>query len=296
MQEKFPGSEAKATRLGLTAVLMWSTIATAFTLALREVSIITIIFYASLIAFISLGIILKMQGKLREAFQLVAKSWLSSALLGFLNPFLYYLILLEAYTLLPAQEALVLNYLWPVSLTLLSIPLLKQSLKPAGFFYLLISFAGVIVIATRGDLLNFKLSNWQGDLMAIVSSFVWAFYWLMNARDTREEAPKLLLNFLFGAFYAFIWGITRGDLSFPEWNGWASILWIGLFELGITFYFWMRALSLSSSTAKIAQLVYLSPFLSLIFIHLILGESIYASTFVGLLLILLGILLNKYRN
>ncbi len=296
MQEKFPGSEAKATRLGLTAVLMWSTIATAFTLALREVSIITIIFYASLIAFISLSIILKMQGKLREAFQLGAKSWLSSALLGFLNPFLYYLILLEAYSLLPAQEALVLNYLWPVSLTLLSIPLLKQSLKPAGFFYLLISFAGVIVIATRGDLLNFKLSNWQGDLMAIISSFVWAFYWLMNARDTREEAPKLLLNFLFGAIYAFIWGITRGELSFPEWNGWASILWIGLFELGITFYFWMRALSLSSSTAKIAQLVYLSPFLSLIFIHLILGESIYASTFVGLLLILLGILLNKYRN
>ena len=33
---------------------------------------------------------------------------------GFLNPFLYYIILFKAYSLLPAQEALSLNYTWPL--------------------------------------------------------------------------------------------------------------------------------------------------------------------------------------
>ncbi len=286
----------KANALGLLAVLMWSTIATAFSFALEEASVISIIFYASAIAILSLGLILIKQKKLWNAFRINKNAWFSSAVLGFLNPFFYYLILLEAYSLLPAQEALVLNYLWPVSLVILSIPLLGQKISFKSFLFLVVSFSGVMVIATRGDLIHFRFTNLKGDIFAVFSSFIWALYWIINMRDPREEAQKLFINFLFGAGYALVYGIIWGGLSLPEIEGKFAIIWIGLFELGLTFYWWMKAISMAKTTAGIAQLVYLSPFLSLILIHFILGEQIYISTFIGLLLILLGIILGKIQK
>ncbi len=63
--------------------------------------------------------------------------------------------------------------------------------------------------------------------------------------------------------------------------------------MGVTFVLWLRALNISKSTALIGNLVFLSPFLSLIFINLILHEQIMPSTIVGLVLIILGIKLHR---
>jgi drug/metabolite transporter (DMT)-like permease len=64
---------------------------------------------------------------------------------------------------------------------------------------------------------------------------------------------------------------------------------MGIFEMGITFLLWSKALKYAESAAKISILIYLSPFLSLIFIHFIVGEKIYLSTILALLLIISGI-------
>ena len=49
-----------------------------------------------------------------------------------------------AYSLLPAQVAQPLNFIWPITLVLLSIPILKQKLKLKSLFALMLSFVGVI--------------------------------------------------------------------------------------------------------------------------------------------------------
>ena len=36
-----------------------------------------------------------------------------------------------------------------------------------------------------------------------------------------------------------------------------------MFEMGITFFFWLKALQLAKTTDKVSNLVYLAPFLSL---------------------------------
>jgi drug/metabolite transporter (DMT)-like permease len=66
--------------------------------------------------------------------------------------------------------------------------------------------------------------------------------------------------------------------------------------MGLTFLFWSKALKLSETTAKISNLIFLSPFLSLIFINTILNEAILASTFIGLIFIISGILLQRRLN
>jgi len=72
-------------------------------------------------------------------------------------------------------------------------------------------------------------------------------------------------------------------------SGVVAAVYAGVFEMGITFFFWLKALKLAETTDKVSNLVYLAPFLSLIFIHFILHEPVYYTTPVGMLFIITGI-------
>jgi drug/metabolite transporter (DMT)-like permease len=87
--------------------------------------------------------------------------------------------------------------------------------------------------------------------------------------------------------------------KWPEtigFKGIASAVYIGLFEMGITFFFWLKALRMASTTDKISNLVYLAPFLSLIFVHFILREPVFYTTPAGLLLIVSGIMIQNRKS
>jgi drug/metabolite transporter (DMT)-like permease len=186
------------------AVFFWSTVPTAFKICLGELSVLPMLTIASLTsAFVLFGIIL-LTGKTGLLFKYSGWDLLSSALLGLINPFLYYIILLKAYQLLPAQVAQPLNMIWPIIIVFLSVLILKQKIKAKSFTALFISFAGVYLIASQGDPLHPGLSDIRGVLLATGSSVFWAFYFILNVRDKRDEATKLFLNFLFGSVYLII--------------------------------------------------------------------------------------------
>jgi drug/metabolite transporter (DMT)-like permease len=71
-----------------------------------------------------------------------------------------------------------------------------------------------------------------------------------------------------------------------------SAIYVGFFEMGVTFVFWLKAISSSKNTEKINNLIYITPFLSLLFISVILKEKIFLSSLFGLFFILLGIFIN----
>jgi len=213
-----------------------------------------------------------------------------SALTGFLNPFLYYLVLFKAYDLLPAQEAQPLNYTWPVVLSLLSVPLLRQPLGGRALADLLVSFAGVVVITTRGDWQHFRPTDPVGCGLALGSALIWAVFWIANVRDHRDPVLTLLMSFLTGTFYTSLLVVSTNAFAWTEPAGLAAV-YVGLFEMGLTFIFWLRALSLARDTASVSNLIYLSPFLALVFIHFVVGETIRPSSIVGLAFIVAGIVI-----
>jgi drug/metabolite transporter (DMT)-like permease len=281
---------------GILAVVCWSTIASAFKLSLRYLKPLELLFYASLASIVVLFLMLLFQRKLRLLSTYRAKEYLRSALLGFLNPFLYYVVLFYAYHILRAQEAMALNYTWPLVLALLSIPLLKQRIGWKSIIAILISFSGVLVIATRGNVLSLRFTNPLGVVLALSSTVIWSFFWLFNVRDKRDEVAKLFLNFLFGFVFIAIVYVLYGDPRIPCGKGIAGAAYVGVFEMGITFVLWLRALQLTKRTAQIANLIYLSPFMGLFIIYGMVGEAILASTVVGLVLIVAGILLQQLKK
>ena len=292
--------QKKAYLFAFAAIACWSTIGSAFKISLRYLGPQELLFVSAFVACLALFAIMAVQGKLNLLGKLTGKDVLWSAFLGMLNPFLYYSVLLKAYDLLQAQEAGTLNYIWPLVLVLLSIPMLKQKISLVSIIAITISFTGIVLISSRGDLLTFAggsgVQHTTGVLLAVGSAILWALYWIFNMKDHREAVSKLFLNFCFGFLYSLVAIAVSGGLTFPGRQGILGGIYIGLFEMGITFVLWLYALKYSTTTARVSNLIYLSPFISLIIIHFSVGETILASTVAGLILIVSGIGLQQYRN
>lgn len=279
------------------AIMFWSTVPTAFKISLGELDILPMLTIASLTSTFALLIVLLTGRKIALIRTTTLSELLNSAILGFINPFLYYLILLRAYQLLPAQVAQPLNMIWPIILVFLSVPILRQKIERKSYVALFISFIGVYIISSRGKPFTSGHSDLTGVILATGSSLFWAIYFILNVRDKRDEAVKLFLNFLFGSAYLVIAMVITGKWQIEiGFRGAAASVYIGMFEMGITFLFWLKALQMASSTDKVSNLVYLAPFISLVFVHFILHEPVYYTTPAGLLLIISGILIQSRKS
>jgi drug/metabolite transporter (DMT)-like permease len=275
----------RALHYALLTVFFWSTVATAFKLGLGSYSPARLLMVASLVSLLVFLIILSVTGELKEFLGLKTRQYLLPLLLGLLNPFAYYLIIFEAYSLLPAQVAQPVNMVWPLVMVLLSVPLLGKRMTLKDFLALMISFFGIVLISSQGSFSGFLRTSPVGILLCLASSVIWSLYWILSQKSRIKPASALFLSFLSGTTALAVYLILIGQFSFPMGTGTVAGIYIGLFEMGISFFLWLRALSLAPNTAKIANLVYLAPFLSLVFIHFFIGEGIFWTTLVGLILI-----------
>ncbi len=286
-------NQKKAVRYALCAVFLWSTVATAFKLALINLSYDELLFYAVLtsIAVMPLIVTVNRDWKFFDLRRDVKVSLVN----GMMNPFVYYLLLFKAYDLLKAQEALALNYTWAVILTLLSVVILKQKIRKREILSVIISFTGALIIATRGNPGSFTIESPAGFFAAIGSAFCWAVFWIRNIKDRRPESVKLLSYFISGIIFITIYLLFNTGIKIHPVSDILPAVYVGAFEMGITFYFWSRALSYAENTAKISNLIYLSPFISMLLISLILHEEILLSSIAGLALIIGGIILSSLK-
>jgi drug/metabolite transporter (DMT)-like permease len=289
-------NQSKAYLFALLTVLSWSTVATAFKIALRELNYIQVLLIANTVALVIYSLILVFRRESVKILPLSRRDLGFSVAQALLNPFGYYLILIRVYSILPAQIAQPVNFIWPVVLMILSAPLLKQPIRMTGLLALLISFAGVVVLSSQGNLVHFRIKEPVGIALALTSSIVWSLFWIINIKDKRDDVLKLFLSALISLVFVFVLATATGNLSFIFSKPLLPAVYIGLFEMGIPFVLWLKALQLSESTGKISNLIYLTPFLSLIFIHTILKERLYYTSLIGLALIVAGILVQRIKK
>jgi drug/metabolite transporter (DMT)-like permease len=280
--------QTKAYLSGGGAVLFWATSASAFKYTLCYLEPLQLVLLASIASAAVLFVVLVLQNKTQLLFNDLKNHWHICLGLGWLNPCLYYYVLFEAYDRLPAQDALAINYSWPVMLVLLSIVILKQRIRPVEFIAICLAYLGVVIIATHGNLLSLEFSDPLGVGFALGSTLVWALFWVVNVKQKHDPVRTLFLSFLTSlpVLILITWRVC--PLSHLSVKGLAGATYIGFFEMGVTFVLWLTALKLSTVTAKVSSLAYLAPFLSMIVIHVVLGETIKPETLAGLALIITG--------
>ena len=277
----------------MAAVFLWSTVATAFKIALSYYTPLQLVFVAVLTSIIALAGILAWQKKLSLLKQQFLRRPMFYLVTGLINPFLYYVVLFKAYSLLPAQQALSLNYTWAVLLPLLAAPLLKQNLRKSDIAAALIAYTGVFIIATGGDISGFSFDSPLGIGLALTSTLLWCLYWIVNTKDQGDPVVSLLLSFLIGLPFIAVTLVQTDTLPSFSLKAIFAGMYVGLFEMGITFVLWLMALKTATRTANISTMVFLSPVMSIGFIAWILQETIAMATYLGLAFILSGMMLQQ---
>ena len=273
--------------------MLWSTVATAFSLSLRYLTPLQLVTLATGVSWGFFAIRLRSPERQNALRTTPGKQRTMCLFVGWLNPGLYYLVLFAAYDQLPAQEAMAINYSWGITLALIAAPLLQQRLTLGALLSACISYGGIVVIATRGAPLSLDLAQPLGVALALLSTVLWSLYWIINTRLSLDPEVNLFLNFS-GALPLLLTLLWFTDTPFPQvWQAWAGGLYVGLFEMGIAFVLWMGAMKATTSTLRISSLIFLSPPLSLLLIWVIAGEPVQAYTLLGLVLILVGLWLQR---
>ena len=285
----------QAILLALAAVLSWSTVATAFKVALIYLTHFEMLLIASITSLFIFAVVLTFQKKWRLVKQTTSIQWKQLVFQGFLNPAAYYLILFKAYDMLPAQVAQPVNYAWPIVLLILLAIFAKQPIPTKKYIGMIISMAGVVMISLGTGQLSGMSVPINGVLLAALSAFFWAGYWMVNNKfkHSIDAIVALFGSFLCGSLY-LIASIPFFGFSIPNLNGLLAGMYVGGFEMAIPFICFGIAMRITSNPALINQLCYLSPFLSLFFIAVVLQEPIVVTTYIGLALIVAGIVFNEY--
>lgn len=285
---------ARPVILASFAVLSWSTVATAFKLALQTMSTFEMLFVACATALIIFTIWMLVTGTWHELRLLTPSLWMRFAVLGLIAPVVYYLMLFTAYDLLPAQIAQPINYIWPILLAILLAFVEKKPIPRNKYLGMVVSLGGVVVISLGGSVITGEIS-FAGIILAIVSAMLWGIYWMVNdsLKDKVSETTALFLTFLFGMAYLFVGNFFQ-PIGHLEPQSVLTGVYIGAFEMGIPYICFGMAIRETSNPALVNQMCYLVPFLSLFFISIILSEPIVVSTYIGLALIIGGIIYNQY--
>ncbi len=285
--------------MGGLVVIFWATVATAFKIALAEMCYVQLLLISSITALIVCTFELFRTGKAGMALRTVTDNGAKRLPLlmfqAMLTPFLYYLVLFKAYSLLPAQIAQPLNYSWQVVLILMMSVLYKRHLKLSQVSGVLICFAGVVSLSLNGKADLAGSLSVEGISLALGSSVIWASYWISKLKNEIDPVVELFYNFLFGTIYLAILSVFY-PMEWPSTKGLLAGIYVGIFEMGLTFILWTKALRLAENKIVLTQITYLSPLLSLIFIHYILGEAITPLTIAGLALVIGGIYIGNRKE
>lgn len=284
----------KSILLAGTAVLSWATVATAFKIALQYLTVFNMLLTATVTATLIYAVMMTIEGKWKTLGSMPRSLLAETMGLGVLNPVVYYLVLFQAYDMLPAQVAQPVNYAWPIVLLVLLAIFNHQPIPKGKYVGMAVSVTGVACISFGGGGLEGPVSA-LGIVMALLSAFLWACYWMLNnrLRDKVDTTVSLFLSFLAGSLVLLLSGMVVG-IDVCSTPGLLSGVYIGCFEMGVPFLTFGMALRITKNPALVNQMCYLSPFLSLFLIAMVLGEKIAPATYAGLALIVAGLVYNQY--
>ena len=279
----------KTYMLAGTAILMWSTMATVSKLLLGTMENQQVLCISSLLAGVSMLAMNLISGKLRLLKTYTPKDYLIITATGLLGIFLYYSFYYIGMSRMPASQAFIINYLWPIMSVVFAAILLKEKLTVRKGIAIGMSFLGVVIV-TGKDLMHFDRYMLFGAAMCILDAVCYGAFTALNKKWHYEKGISLMIAFFSAFFLSGILNLAAGT----AWNlGLGQLLglsWNGVFSMAIGNTAWALALE-KGNTAKISNLAYITPFLSLIWTALILKEQISIWSVGGLCVIVLGILI-----
>lgn len=275
-------------------VLIWATLATVVKIVLYDIPNFEALTISSFFAFAFLLIMNIVNGSIKELKSYHIKDYLMMSGLGFLGLFMYSALYYYGIATLSSQEACILNYLWPLMIVVFACILLKERFTLRKIIAMVMSFAGIVVLSlgSEGVSSGNKLS---GILACVIAAVCYGLFSVLNKKHSLNQNITMMWIWLTVAVCSLVAG-----LIFEKWQSvagvqWAGLLWLGIVVNAIAYLLWAIALKNAEDSAKIANLAYLVPFLSIVLSAIVLKERITVNAVIAVVLIVGGILLQSIQ-
>lgn len=275
-------------------LLMWGSLAAISKLLLNNLDSYQVLFYMYGIGVIAFLVIFLFKGQLRSIF-----SWKFSEIVLLLScgtlTFLYDFFYLKSLELIPAVEASMLNYLFPIFIVLLAIPIHKEKLNLYKIISIAMGFMGTILLITKGDLTNINFTNFKGDIFAVLAAVSWGLFTNLIKKNQKD----ILVSTFFITIVAFVLSVGANLASsrfiIPQKTDFYGVLWLSMSNIVLGFFLYFRALKYSSASL-IASFTFFTPFVTLVFIVLLLGEKLTVTDCLAAILIVFSVPIQKVGN
>lgn len=211
------------------------------------------------------------------------KPWLIvRSLMGGVALFLFFLTLKH----MPLASASTIQYLSPVFTVLLATQINKQTVRPIQWLFFAISFAGACVIKGFDDRVE---TTWL--LVGITSAFFAGLAYNAIIRSKGTDHPMVIV------FYVPLVALpATGIACLYEWVWPSGIEWLLLVLMAACAqggqYFNTLALH-SDMASKVAPLNYLGAVFAISFGYFFFGETVNMMAIAGMLLVVVGVVLNS---
>lgn len=257
-------------------------------LLLQDFPSMTLLFYSSIIATITLIIYLTLAHKLTKLKIYTTKDFCHLTLLGFLGNFLYSALYYKGLTLISATDACILNYLWPIISVIFSCILLHEHITINKILAIILSFIGIILVTAKEfSLTIFANNNLFGSLLCISAAICYGAFNVLNKIKGKDQYINMTIYFFATSIFSGICTYLNQEITMPTTTQWLGILWLGILIDAVAVVLWAIALQ-RSEVSKLVNFAYLTPVISMIFSILLLHETINFYTIIGLILILSG--------
>ena len=271
------------------SIFCWSTVATTCKILLRELNNFQLLWMNSLIAGLFLLILNICLGNFKKHKDYKVKDYFTMVAIGIPGTIFYYMLYYAGTDILPASQAFIINYLWPIMCVLFACVILKEKLTAKKIIAILISFVGVIVVV-GADIKAFNLQMLSGALYCVLGAVSYGIFTALNQKMNYNKSMTLMVSYFASFIFATIVNLINGDIFLPLADQMLGFVWNGVFTVAIANTLWVTALE-KGNTEKISNLAYITPFLSLVWTFLFLHEKIRWSSILGLVIIIVGILI-----
>ena len=269
------------------AILCWSTLATVSKLLLNTMNSYQVLAYSALFAFLALLIVNLCTGRLALLKTYRAKDYGKILLMGSLGTFFYYVFYYAGTARMEASQAFIVNYLWPIMSVAFACLILKEKLTARKWAAFALSFLGVLTVAGEG-LLHFEKGTLVGILLCFLGAVSYGAFCALGCKWKYDDLLSMMISFFVSSVCSFLLTLCTGEMGrigVPHLLGFA---FSGVFVMAVATVAFAMALKLGGS-AKISNLAYITPFLSLVWTCVVLHEKIKIFSILGLVLIILGV-------
>lgn len=285
-------NKTKALIYTFLSIFAWSFIPVVSSFAQQKLDASNFLLYSNIFSLIAIYLYAKIF-KYRLNFN--KKIVKQTAILGFLGTFLYYVCIYFGYKFANPIEVIIIQYLWPVLIVILSAFLLHEKLNTKKSISVILGFLSVIIVITKGDVTLFTFNFPLGLGIVFLGALSFALFSILSKKMDIDPISGTLLLFAWGVLFSFIWVLCTFGLTPIKGDSLFYIALNGIFINGISYIWWIEAMRLWDAS-KVSVFVYATPILGTLWLILLSNQQLFTSYAIALIFVIIAGILTIWER